>query len=586
MKILFLQLYCHIRQERKKQLMLIMALMLIASVAEVISIGAVVPFLGVLANPETVFQHEYAQPVIRYAGITEPSQLLLPFSAVFGIAALLSGAMRIALLWGQTRLAHAIGADLSYQIYKHTLYQPYSVHVARNSSEIIAGISTKANQVVSAAVLPVLTILTSLVMIVMVLFALVAFNPIISFSAIAGFAAIYSLFVLITRKRLVSNSLQISQKSNQIVKSLQEGLGGIRDVLIDGTQAAYCTVFRSADLPLRRAIANNQIIAQIPRYGVESLGMVLIVVLAYFLNGLEEGMLGALPLLGALAVGAQRMLPMLQQAYAAWTTIRGAQAVLQDALMLLEQPLPEYAEGPTTSKISFQQTIKLQNISFRYSDDTPWVLTGLDLEIKKGANIGFIGTTGSGKSTLLDITMALLHPTDGSMSVDGVTITEKNHRGWQSHIAHIPQAIFLSDATIAENIAFGLPIDKIDFDRVGRAAKQAQIHETIMTWDNGYNTKVGERGVRLSGGQRQRIGIARALYKQANLLILDEATSALDNATEKAVMNTIYDTHADITILMVAHRLSTLQDCDLIIELENGKIKRQDTPAEIIGTSQ
>jgi len=359
-------------------------------------------------------------------------------------------------------------------------------------------------------------------------------------------------------------------------------LGGIRDVLIDGTQATYCKVFRLADMSLRRAEANNQIIAQSPRYGVESLSIVLIVVLAYFLSSGEEGVLGALPLLGALAIGAQRMLPMLQQAYSAWSGIRGGQAVLRDALMLLEQPLPEYSEGTMKAEILFQQSIKLEDIKFRYRGDAPWVLTGVDLEIKKGSCIGFIGTTGSGKSTVLDIIMALLFATEGSIKVDGVIITNKNHRGWQSRIAHIPQAIFLSDASIAENIAFGVPKEDIDHNLVNQAAKQAQIHDTIMNWVGHYNTVVGERGICLSGGQRQRIGIARALYKQADVLILDEATSALDNATEKAVMDAIRDAHKDNTILMVAHRLSTLKGCDQIIELENGAIKRQGTSADII----
>jgi len=370
-----------------------------------------------------------------------------------------------------------------------------------------------------------------------------------------------------------------------VIKALQEGLGGIRDVLIDGTQAIYCKTFRQADLPIRRAIANNQIMASSPRYGVESLGMVLIAGLAYYLSNTQGSLVGALPLLGALAIGAQRMLPMLQQVYGAWSKIRGAEAVVKDALVLLEQPMPSHAEHDEIEQIAFHKSIQLQQLGFQYQDDSPTVIDGLDLVIKAGTNTGFIGTTGSGKSTLLDIVMALLHPTKGKMLVDGVDITEENHRGWQSHIAHIPQAIFLSDATIAENIAFGILKDKIDLELVKKAAQQAQIHETIINWEYQYETMVGERGVRLSGGQRQRIGMARALYKQANVLILDEATSALDNATEKAVMDAIHNEHRGITILMVAHRLSTLQACDKIVELENGIIKRQGTPDEMIDLS-
>jgi len=578
-------LWHHINKRRKKQLAMIMVLMLLASIAEVVSLGAVVPFLGVLSNPQTVFEHEIAQQYMPYLGITAPDQLLLPLTIAFAVAALIAGIMRIVLLWGQTRLAQAVGADLSYQIYRRTLYQPYITHTARNSSQVIAGISTKANQVVSAAILPIMHIMSSLLMLSMLLMTLILINPEMAITAIMGFATIYLLFMYLTKSRLLSNSKRISNNTNLVIKALQEGLGGIRDVLIDGTQAIYCKTFRQADLPIRRAIANNQIMASSPRYGVESLGMVLIAGLAYYLSNTQGSLVGALPLLGALAIGAQRMLPMLQQVYGAWSKIRGAEAVVKDALVLLEQPMPSHAEHDEIEQIAFHKSIQLQQLGFQYQDDSPTVIDGLDLVIKAGTNTGFIGTTGSGKSTLLDIVMALLHPTKGKMLVDGVDITEENHRGWQSHIAHIPQAIFLSDATIAENIAFGILKDKIDLELVKKAAQQAQIHETIINWEYQYETMVGERGVRLSGGQRQRIGMARALYKQANVLILDEATSALDNATEKAVMDAIHNEHRGITILMVAHRLSTLQACDKIVELENGIIKRQGTPDEMIDLS-
>ena len=578
-------LWHHINKRRKKQLAIIMILMLLASIAEVVSIGAVVPFLGVLSNPQTVFEHEIAQQYMPYLDITAPDQLLLPLTITFAVAALIAGIMRIVLLWGQTRMAHAVGADLSYEIYQRTLYQSYITHAARNSSEVIAGISTKADQVVYQAIIPVMHILSSLLMLSMLLVTLILINPEMAIMAMVGFATIYLLFMYLTKSSLLLNSQRISNNTNALIKVLQEGLGGIRDVLIDGTQSIYCKTFRQADLPRRRALADNQIIGLSPRYGVESLGMVLIAGLAYYLSNSQGSLVGALPLLGALAIGAQRMLPMLQQAYGAWSQIRGAEAVVKDALVLLEQPMPSHAEHDEIEKISFYKSIQLQQLGFQYQDDAPKVIDSLDLVIKAGTNIGFIGTTGSGKSTLLDIVMALLHPTKGKMLVDGVEITDENHRSWQSHIAHIPQAIFLSDATIAKNIAFGIPIDKIDLDLVKKVAQQAQIHETIINWEHQYETMVGERGVRLSGGQRQRIGIARALYKQANMLILDEATSALDNATEKAVMDAIHKEHSDITILMVAHRLSTLQACDKIVELENGTIKRQGTPDEMIDLS-
>ena len=569
--LLLKRLWQQINAKRKKQLGLIMVIMLMASVAELVSIGAVIPFLGVLANPEVVFQYEGLQYFINYFGITDSSQLLLPFTVMFSIAAVLAALTRIILLWSQAVLAHAIGADFSYQIYKHTLYQSYSTHIVRNSSEVIATISTKTDQVVSQTLLPVLNILSSIIMLSMILMMLIAIHPVITMSAMAGFAFIYSVIILSTKKKLLLNSNTISQNTSITVKFLQEGLGGIRDILIDGTQATYSRAFQAVDVARRRALVNNRIIAQSPRYGIESLGMVLIAWLAFSLSDTETGLISALPIIGALALGAQRMLPMLQNIYGSLSSIRGGQGILQDSLVLLEQSLPKYANKLTSETILFQKVIQLNNLGFRYQKNTPLVLSEINLEIPKGSIIGFIGTTGSGKSTLLDIIMALLHPSTGSLEVDGVEINTNNYRGWQSHIAHIPQNIYLSDATIAENIAFGLPKDKIDYQRVVSVAQKAQIDETIQSWKQQYDTVVGERGVRLSGGQRQRIGIARALYKKADVLIFDEATSALDNSTEKAVMDAIDEISKDVTILIVAHRLSTLKNCDLIVELENGK---------------
>jgi len=575
-------IWSHIRIRRRKQLGLLMILMLLASVSEVISIGAILPFLAVLSNPTIIFDHELAQPFIQLLELTEPGQLILPFTILFSLSAIITGSIRILMIWAQTRLANAIGADLSYQIYKRTLFQPYPIHVARNSSEMIDGIASKANQVVGGFIMPGLNVISVFMMMTTILAALVVLDPIVVTSMIAGFSLIYALIARFTKKRLVLNSELMSKKSVLVIKALQEGLGGIRDVLIDGSQATYIKIFRSADLPIRHASSNNTILSQSPRYGIEALGMVLIAWLAYSLGDGEGDLIGTLPILGAIAIGAQRMLPMLQLAYSSWSSFRGAQVVLQDAIALLEQPLPNYAEGPTIEAIPFQQAITMEKVSFRYGVNTPWVLRDLSLEIPKGSRIGIIGTTGSGKSTLLDIIMGLLHPSEGKIAIDGMEVTDQNHRGWQSHISHIPQAIYLSDATIAENIAFGVPIEKINHQQVQFAAKQAQIAETIETWEQGYETTVGERGVRLSGGQRQRIGIARALYKQADVIIFDEATSALDNETERAVMEAIDNIQEEITILMVAHRLTTLKSCNLIIELEDGKIKRSGSYLEIV----
>ena len=579
---LLARLWPHISSRRRGQFGFLLVLMLIASFAEILSIGAVLPFLGVLTTPERVFEHSLAQPFIQILGLTEPAQLLLPLTIIFGLAAVVAGAMRLWLLWASTRLSFAIGADLSMSIYRRTLYQPYEIHVARNSSGVINGIWSKVKGVIGGVIVPVLTLISASIMLIVILIAMLSVEPLIALATFGGFGLIYVSIIRITRIKKIRNSKAMAHESTQVVKSLQEGLGGIRDVLIDGSQEAYCHIYRKADLPLRRAQGSIHIIANSPRFGIEALGMLLIAVLAYTLAQEADGIAKAIPILGALALGAQRLLPVMQQSYAAWTSIQGFQVSLQDTLDLLDQPLPDYANQPAAKPLPFQQQIKLNQLSFRYSPQSAWVLRNLDLNIAKGSRIGIIGATGSGKSTLLDIVMGLLRPSEGSIEIDGQPVTIENHRAWQAHIAHVPQDIFLADSTIEENIAFSIPKDQIDHERVRQAAQQAQIADSIDTWPKQYQTFVGERGVRLSGGQRQRIGIARALYKQADVIIFDEATSALDNETEQGVMQAIEGLSTELTILIIAHRLSTLRNCTQIVELGSCGILRTGSYQNIV----
>lgn len=576
------RLWRHLSLRRRYQFGFLLLLMLLASLAEMLSIGAVLPFLAVLSAPDRIFGHPIAHPFIQAFGFASADKLLLPLALIFGLAALVAGGVRLLLLWASTRLSFATGADLSVGIYRRTLYQPYVVHVARNSSEVINGITMKSNGVIYSIISPVLTLISSGIMLSTILFALLLVEPIISLAAFGGFAIIYGLIIWATRAQKIQNGLRIARESTMVIKSLQEGLGGIRDVLIDGSQATYCEIYRAADLPLRNAQGSNQFVGQSPRYGMEALGMLLIACLAYMLAQESEGIAKAIPILGALALGAQRLLPVMQQAYQSWSSMQGGLASFQDTLDLLDQPLPDYADQPPPKLLPFQQSIRLSQVAFRYGEQMPWVLKNLDLVINRGSRIGFIGATGSGKSTLLDIVMGLLQPSEGGLEIDGQPIAATNVRAWQAHIAHVPQVIFLADTTIEENIAFGVPVDRIDKGRVRWAAKQAQIDEAIMTWPQNYGTFVGERGIRLSGGQRQRIGIARALYKQADVIVFDEATSALDSETEKTVMQAIEGLSSDLTILIIAHRLTTLKNCTQIVELADGFIRRVGSYQDIV----
>ena len=542
--------------------------MIVASLAEVISISSIIPFLAVLTSPEQLFKHDLMQPVVSLLGAELPEHLLLPLTLAFVLAAICSGIIRLLLLYATTRLSYAIGADLSIDIYRRTLYQEYSVHVSRNSSEVINSIIVKTNTVIGSILNPILVLVSSIILLLGILTILFKINAAVAFLASAGFGIAYWIVIAYTAKRLKVNSQCIANESTQMIKSLQEGLGGIRDILIDGSQKFYCKLYRNADLSFRRASGDNQFINGSPRYIMEAIGIVLIATLAYFLSVHEEGIITAIPTLGALALGAQRLLPVLQQSYSSYTNINGGSASLSDVVELLDQSvLMKLEDKFSYAPVEFKKEIEFKNLGFRYSENLPYVVKGINLKIKKGSKVGFVGATGSGKSTLLDIFMGLLPITEGEVLVDQSSITFLNNRSWQLHISHVPQHIFLADSSIEKNIAFGIPQSDIDRDRVRIAAEKAQMSQLIEQWPDGYQTIVGEQGIRLSGGQRQRIGIARALYKQADILILDEATSALDNETESKVMEAINKLDNDLTVLIIAHRLTTLKECDQIVSL-------------------
>jgi ABC-type multidrug transport system fused ATPase/permease subunit len=569
--MLIYRLWGHLSSRRRKQFIGLLALMIFVSFLEIISIGSVIPFLGILTNPVYINEELYIHKILQLFGL-HPNNVALVVTVVFACAALVAGMSRLLLAWVSTRLSFAAGADLSLNLYSKTLYQPYSVHISRNSSEIINAISSKTGVVISTLA-SVLTFIGSTIILFTILMGLLFVDPFITIFVFGGFGMIYIIIICLTRKLQMSYSILTAAKSTQVIKSLQEGLGGIRDILIDETQKFYCNIYQSTDRSLRRAQGNSQFIAQSPRFGIEALGMILLAYLAFTLTKDSSSLVTFIPLLGVFALGSQRLLPVMQQCYQSWSGIQGTRASLQDALDLLDQPLPEFALMSPPVPMEFKDRIQVVNLSFRFSEKAPWIIKNLNLTIPKGSRIGFIGPTGSGKSTLIDCLMGLLEPTSGHIEVDGIRITPENNRTWRAHISHVPQSIFLSDSSILENIAFGISKDKIDTRKVKLAAVSAQISETIEGWDAGYQTTVGERGVRLSGGQRQRIGIARALYKNTDVIIFDEATSALDNLTEKSVMAAINRLSGELTVLIVAHRTSTLKSCDLIVEVNKGGVR-------------
>ena len=581
---LLLGIWAHLSQHRRIQLGLLLVVMLASGGAELVSLGAVLPFLAVLSDPERLWQQPLVQPLAVKLGFTQAIDLLLPATLTFAVASVLAALIRLTNLWLNGQLAAAVGSDLSCEAYRRTLYQPYGVHVQRNSAAVITATTNHIGQTV-AALNYLLLIINSAVVAAGLLIGLLLIDAPIALSAAVLFGIAYGVLAVTSRRELRRNGQKISNASRLQLKALQEGLGAIRDVLLDGSQPTYLQIYRQADRPQRQLQARNAYLGAFPRFSLEALGMVAISLLGGLLVLQRGSGAAVMPLLGALALGAQRLLPALQQIYIGWASLNSYNTAIHEVLEMLNQPLPLAMDIP--KPLFLREGLRLEGVYFRYGTGQQDVLRGLDLEIRRGECIGIIGSTGSGKSTTVDLLMGLLVPTTGRLLIDGADLHDLHHPerllAWRAAIAHVPQSIYLADSSIAENIAFGVPREMIDLDRVKRSASQAQIASFIESNLDGYDSFVGERGIRLSGGQRQRIGIARALYKNAKMLVLDEATSALDTTTESAFIETVNKLTEDITIVMIAHRLSTLKRCDRIIRLTEGTVSADGPPSQVLG---
>jgi ATP-binding cassette subfamily B protein len=582
---LLISLWRHVSARRRRQFVWLLGLMFVSVFAEVLTLSAIVPFIGILAAPEAAMRQPLVAGFAQAMGVSTAGALIVPLTIVFAVATVLASLVRLALIWASTRFTFATGADLSCEVYRRTLYQPYETHLRRGSSEVISGIATKIGSTMLGVVLPVTVLISQMMLLLSIIATLLIIDPTVALISAVGFGACYALVTWFTNGSLRRNSRFVAAEQTQVVKALQEGLGGIRDVLLDHTQSFYTGIYERADRILRRAQGTNVFIAQSPRPVMEAFGMLLIAAIAYGMSQRPGGIAEGFAALAALALGAQRLLPALQSSYASWASIVGTQAMLADTIALLDQPFSEALLLPPPAPLKFQHEIRFEGVRFRYGAEAAWAVDGLDLRIPRGARVGFVGGTGGGKSTTMDLLMGLIKPTEGRLLVDGELLDATRTRAWQRAIAHVPQSIYLTDATVAENIAFGVDRARIDMERVREAARRAHIAEFIERDPFGYDAVVGERGVRLSGGQRQRIGIARALYKQASVLVLDEATSALDNVTEGMVMEAIESLDRGLTILVIAHRLTTVRRCDVIVQVEGGRIAAQGTYDELFERS-
>ena len=554
------KLYASMSPARRRQLILLLISTALCAAAEAFAIGATLPFFALLADPSGAALPEKVRALLAFAGPPIASAALL-----LAGAALLLAVMRLTLLWRQQKFTMDYGRELARLVFGRMLRQPYLAYLNRNSSEMLAGME-KVERLVGTLIQPAIQGFVAAVLATFVMTALLLIDAVAASIAAVATASAYAAVSLLVRRRLEANSRIVASSIAARARTVREALGGIRDILLDGSQALHQARYDAFESRNRRAQAENVFLSQAPRFALEAVGVIVMAGVALLVSRGAGGIAAAIPVLGALALGAQRLLPLLQQVWLGYSQVSAHHQSLHDVAMLMELPIEE-EEGPRRAPLPLHDEIRLERLSFGYRSDRP-VIRNLDCTIAAGEWVGLAGPTGSGKSTLADLLMGLIEPDDGHILVDGRPLTRETRRAWQANVAHVPQFIYLADDSISANITLGQAPDAIDQARLDQAVRAAQLDGFVASLPEGLDSRVGERGVQLSGGQRQRIGLARALYRDAGVLVLDEATNALDEATEAAVLAAIRGFYSRVTVIMVAHRPSVLARCDRVISLE------------------
>lgn len=575
-------------RERFVLYMILLASIVTATV-DVAGILSIMPFIGVVANPELVQTNPWLNRVYTFLGFQSTNRFLFFLGVIVLLFLIINNLFKMLFSWVQLRYGNMRQYSLSKRLLERYLSQPYIFFLNRNTSELSRNILSVVGSVISGVLQPCMSLIEKTVGSLFILIMLVIINPGLAITTSVVLGTIYAFIYLCIRKKLSVWGSEAVEANRFRYKLSSEALNGIKDLKILGRQTNFLDRLSFHSLRSAGYATKSGVVNRIPMYTLEILafGGILCIVL-YFL-AMKQNLAQVLPLVALYAFAAKRLMPSLQGIFSAISTIRYNLA----ALDVLHRDIINTAATVSTSKIKekitplpFEHHLKLENISFKYPNCNDPVIRNISLDINANSTVGFVGSTGSGKTTLIDIVLYLLVPQTGQMLVDGVRIDTTNQLQWQRNLGYVPQHIFLSDDTVACNIAFGIPDEQIDIDKVKKAASIANISRFIESeLPSGYDTLIGERGIRLSGGQRQRIGIARALYHDPGVLILDEATSALDGETEEAVMDAISNLSTQKTIIMIAHRLTTLKDCDVIYVLEEGRITEHGTYNELIHSS-
>lgn len=568
----YYRLFHHIERTQRFLLIKVLVLMIFAVFAELLTIGSVIPVITFLSDPDKILRFQFSREMLGFLNFKTPSDARLMVVLCFIVLVTVGVVIRTLLLVYSTKAAAKIGYILGVKVYKSVIYQQYSFFLEHSTSEVISAIE-KVQTLTRNTISPLLQgfIASITIFAITSLIAFIEYTVVLF--ATVGVGAMYLIITYFVRAKLNQNGKILAIGQTSRIKNIQESLGSIRDLILRSSQKDYVEGFSEVEFQISEKLASNNIISNLPKIIVELFGIITILLIAYTLAIRNGGLAESLPMLGAIAFGAQRLFPLLQQVYLAWSKVVSNRYILVDVLQLLELESKERDLGKH-NKINFNTSVTLKNVSFKYAGSTHHALEKVNFSIKKGTKLGIIGPTGCGKTTMVDILMGLLQPTKGQLLVDNHPINDLNLSSWQSKISHVPQSIYLSDTSIEHNIAFGSLGEDINREKLIGAAKSAQIHDFIESLSNKYKTNVGERGVKLSGGQKQRLGIARALYHDAEILVLDEATSALDTLTEGFVVKSLNNLDKKLTVITIAHRLESLKGYDLILQIKRGKITR------------
>jgi len=560
-------------RERNKAGLLVL-LILVSGIIDVVGVSSIMPFIAVLSNPELLYENKVIASYLGFLKITDENTALIYLGITVFLILICSLCLKAATQYALLQFSIGRESSIGKRMIEGYLQQPYEYFLMNTSSDIGKNILSEINMIIHQSVVPLFNFLAYATIVITFLIVLIWIDPYLAMiigMVVGGTYLFISLFFHGLLKKFGATRFQANQERFKIVS---EAFNAIKEIKLRNLEASYVSQFANSSDIFVKFQAKGQLISQLPRYILEGIAFGGMILMVLFLLNEKGGFENSLPIITLYALAGYRLMPSIQQIYYAISQLKfssPALCSLHQNLISLNATQKQEPSLDFSNKFKFDNELRLNDLSFRYQDSNSYALKNIDLVIKAKSTVGIVGRTGSGKSTILDLVLGLFRPSSGNISIDGNALNEKSFPFFQANIGYVPQSIYLSDKSIAQNIAFGE--ETIDMKRVEEAAKAASLHDFILNESpQQYGTLVGERGVRLSGGQIQRIGIARALYKNPQILLFDEATSALDNVTEKSVMESINLLSGNITIIMIAHRLTTIRNCDQVVFLERGEI--------------